>query len=90
MADIRGSGATERVDFNANVVDYRWVMKDVPSLKEESYTSTLRNHISRIEFQLASIGEPFTPRQVMSSWKMAAKDLLEDEDFGEQLSKDNG
>ncbi|MFZ1327854.1 MAG: transglutaminase domain-containing protein [Chitinophagaceae bacterium] len=90
MADIRGSGATERVDFNANVVDYRWVMKDVPSLKEESFTSTLRNHISRIEFQLASIGEPFTPRQVMSSWKMAAKDLLEDEDFGEQLSKDNG
>ena len=66
------------------------MIKDVPSLKEESYTSTLRNHISRIEFQLASIGEPFTPRQVMSSWKMAAKDLLEDEDFGEQLSKDNG
>ncbi len=90
MADNRGVGATERANFSANVVDYRWAMKDVPALKEESYTSTLRNHISRIEFQLASIGEPFTVRQVMATWKMATKDLLEDEDFGEQLSKDNG
>lgn len=89
MADNRGVGATERANFSANVTDYRWVMKDVPALKEESYTSTLRNHISRIEFQLASIGEPFTFRQVMSTWKMAAKELLEDEDFGEQLKRDN-
>ncbi len=89
MADNRGSGATERANFSANVVDYRWAMKDIPALKEESYTSTLRNHISRIEFQLASIGEPFTPRQVMSTWKMVAKELLDDEDFGVQLSRDN-
>ncbi len=90
MADSRGTGATERSNFSANVTDYRWVMKDVPALKEESYTSTLHNHLARIEFQLASIGEPFTFRQVMSTWDMAAKDLLEDEDFGEQLKKDNG
>ena len=89
MADNRGVGATERANFSANVTDYRWVMKDVPALKEESYTSTLRNHISRIEFQLASIGEPFTFRQVMSTWKMATKELLDDEDFGEQLKRDN-
>ena len=90
MSDTRGAGATDRANFTANVTDYRWVMKDVPALKEESYTSTLNNHISKIEFQLASVGEPFTPRQVMSTWSMAATDLLKDEDFGEQLSKDNG
>jgi len=90
MADDRGTGPTDRASFSVNVTDYRWVMKDVPSLKEESYTSTLNNHIARIEFQLASIGEPFNPRQVMTNWETAAKDLLADEDFGEQLSKDNG
>ena len=90
MTDNMTSGATERSAFTANVTDFRWVMTQVPALKEESYTSTLRNHISRIEFQLASIGEPFTFRQVMSTWNIAAKDLLEDEDFGEQLKKDNG
>lgn len=90
MSDSRGTGATDRANFTANVTDYRWVMKDVPALKEESYTSTLGNHVSKIEFQLASVGEPFTPRQVMSTWSMAATDLLKDEDFGEQLGKDNG
>ncbi|MBC7872990.1 MAG: DUF3857 domain-containing protein [Ferruginibacter sp.] len=89
-ADSRGVGATERASFMANVTDYRWVMKDVPALKEESYTSTLNNHISRIEFQLASLSEPFPFQQVMSNWEIVARELLEHEDFGAQLKKDNG
>ena len=90
MANNQGTGATERANFTANVTDYRWVMKDIPALKEESYTSTLGNHIARIEFQLKSIGEPFTFRQVMSTWEIVSKELLDDEDFGLQLKKDNG
>ena len=54
MADNSGAGATDRSSFTAGVTDYRWVMKDVPALKEESYTSTLDNHIAKIEFQLSS------------------------------------
>lgn len=87
--DSRGAGATDRATFSAAVTDFRWVMKDVPSLKEESYTSTLRNHISRIEFQLSTLGEPFSFKQIMVSWPMAAKDLLEDENFGYQLNREN-
>ena len=90
MADIASSGSTARSSFTATVVYYRYVMKDIPALKEESYTSTLRNHIARIEFQLKSVSDPFIYRQVMSSWAEVAKDLLEDEDFGLQLKKDNG
>lgn len=88
-SDSRNTGATERSTFTANITDYRWVMKDVPELKEESYTSTLRNHIAKIEFQLATLGDPFAYRQVMATWPMAAKDMLEDEDFGEPLQKEN-
>lgn len=90
MANENTSGATSRNNFTTSVTDFRWVMKDIPALKEENFTSTLRNHISKIEFQLASIGEPFTPRQVMSTWNTVAKELLEDDDFGAQLKKDNG
>jgi len=89
LAETRGTGASDKASFDANVTDYRWVMKDVPPLKTESYTSTIRNHIARIEFQLQSIGEPFTYQNVMNSWPVVAKDLLEDEDFGAQLKKDN-
>ncbi|MES1219922.1 MAG: DUF3857 domain-containing protein, partial [Bacteroidota bacterium] len=45
----RSAGVTERENFNTGVTDYRWVMKNVPALKEENYTSTLKNHVSKIE-----------------------------------------
>lgn len=90
MSETRGTGATDRSTFTAGVTDFRWVMKDIPSLKEEGYTSTLRNHISRIEFQLASIRDPFVPRTIMGTWPGVTKQMMDDEDFGLQLKKDNG
>jgi hypothetical protein len=81
---------TNRETFSCNVADYRWAMKDVPALKEESFTSTIRNHIARIEFQLAELRSPFTPRSIMGTWVGACEQMLKDEDFGLQLSKDNG
>jgi hypothetical protein len=89
-ADVRGTERSERESFSAEVTDYRWVMKDVPALKEESFTSTIRNHISRIEFQLQSVRDPLVYRPVMQTWPQVAKMLLESEYFGLQLSKDNG
>jgi transglutaminase-like putative cysteine protease len=88
-SDPNGAGATDRTNFNANVTDYRWVMKDVPALKEESYTSTIANHISKIEFQLAELRYPFTPKNLMGSWTQACSELLKDEDFGYALNRDN-
>lgn len=85
---MRGVG-TDRINFSAGVTFFRWVMKDVPALKEESYTSTLNNHLSRIEFQLAEYREPFVPRKVMHTWAETAKRLLEEEDFGLPLQQEN-
>lgn len=89
VSDSRGSTATERVSFVSKVFDFRWVMKDVPELKLENFTSTLRNHIARIEFQLSEYRPPLTYRQIMSSWPEATKEMLQDEDFGKQLSTGN-
>lgn len=85
-----GASASERYNFSSSVTDHRWVMKAVPALKEESYTSTLDNHISRINFQLSERRDPLTPQTYMTSWPKASSDLLKDEEFGGQLSKDNG
>src|SRR5688572_209994 len=90
IIDSRGTSATERTDITSKVIDYRWVMKDVPELKVESFTSTLKNHISRLEFQLSEYRYPLTYRQIMSSWPQATKEMLEDEDFGKQLNTNNG
>lgn len=90
VADTRTSGASERFSFSAEVTDFRWVMKDIPALKEESFTSTIDNHVSRIEFQLQSQRDPLVYRPYMPSWPAVSKMLMESEYFGLHLNKDNG
>ena len=88
--DNNTAGASDRASFSAGVTDFRWVMKHVPALKEETYTSTIKNHLARIEFQLAEYRHPFTPKNVMGTWPEACSELLKDESFGFNLGRDNG
>jgi hypothetical protein len=86
----RGVGATGRASFSAPVFLTRWVMKDVPPLKPEAFTSTLENHISKIEFQLSQIRFPEQPvRDIMGNWVKVADNLLKRDDFGLTLSRGN-
>ena len=85
-----GAGASERYSFEANVTNYRWVMKNVPALKTESYTSTTNNHIAKIDFQLSEYRYPLTHRSIMGTWKELNDQLMKDEEFGLPISKDNG
>ncbi|MEP6713122.1 MAG: DUF3858 domain-containing protein [Ferruginibacter sp.] len=83
-----GGGGLARVD--ATVTNHHWVIKNVPALTEEKYTSTLNNYIAKIEFQLSGYnfrGEPY--ENVMGSWKTVGEKLLEDEDFGSGFKKNN-
>jgi hypothetical protein len=86
----RGTEATDRVSFDASVTDFHWVIKDVPALKEESFTSTLKNYIAKIEFQLSDYRYPLTPQNVMGSWTKLAHDLLHADYFGNGLDNNNG
>jgi hypothetical protein len=90
IADSRGAGATERFSFNSNVDDYRWVIKNVLPLKEENYTSTLDNHIAKIEFQLSEYKDPLRYRNIMGTWPTLTEDLLNSEIFSLQVNKENG
>ena len=81
---------SERESFQAGITDYRWAMKNVPALKEESYTSTINNHLARIQFQLAELRHPFVPKNIMGTWEQACTELLKKEDFGYSLNRDNG
>jgi hypothetical protein len=91
VSENRTAGATEQYEpLKSNVTDYRWVMKNVPALKEESYTSTIENHTAKIEFQLSDIRFPLTPRVIMGSWPKLTEDLLKEESFGLLINRDNG
>lgn len=80
----------EVISLSGNSTESRWVMRDVPALKEEKYTTSIKNHISRIEFQLSATQFPNQVRkEVMSTWPKACEDLMEREDFGTSLTKNN-
>ena len=86
-----GTGRAYTVEETANVNYSTWIMKNVKDLKEEPFTSSLNNHISRIDFQLNYIrfeGEP--GKSFMASWPEVVKSYNESDNFGLQLYKNNG
>jgi hypothetical protein len=89
VTDSRSIASTKNTPVNSTVTGFRWVMKDVPELKEESFTTTLKNHVSKIEFQLSEYRYPLAERKVMNTWQEAAKELMEREDFGLPLTTNN-
>lgn len=84
------SGQDRRLSVSGNVTDKRWVMKGVPSIKVENYTSTLRNHIAKIEFQLSQYRFPNQPvEDIMGNWVKVSEKLAKDENFGAAINKTN-
>ncbi|PWV56026.1 DUF3858 domain-containing protein [Chitinophaga sp. S165] len=85
------TSASEHGSFSANTVTNVWTAKDIPALREESFTTSLRNHITRIEFQLSAIKYPGAPvKPVMGNWEKFGEDMNKHESFGADLSKNNG
>ena len=86
-----GSDRDEQASVDDVVVDHRWVMKDVPALKEEGFTTTLDNYIAKIEFQLSRYSFPHSmPKDMMGNWITVSQALMKDEDFGTDLNSSNG
>jgi hypothetical protein len=73
-----------------NIQEHRWVIKNVPALKEEPYTTTVKNYISRIEFQLARLNFPnIEGKDLLGNWASASEILLKKDDFGADLTARN-
>ncbi len=85
-----GVGPTEHLRVTAGLSEYRWVIKNVPALKEENFTSTINNHIQKLEFQLVEQREPLSNHRYIESWQQVTSMLMEADYFGLQVTKDNG
>lgn len=63
-------------------------MKNIPGLRDEAYSTSPRDYLQRVTFQLASIqhrtgGES----KYGNNWKELARNLIEDKYFGVQINK---
>lgn len=85
------SGSSNTFTVTANTTTYKWALKDVPAIHEESFITTTDNYISRVEFQLSAYNWPDKPRQpVQSTWEELMKDMLKDPEMAGALDKNNG
>ncbi|MGZ5191577.1 MAG: transglutaminase domain-containing protein, partial [Flavisolibacter sp.] len=89
ISNTKTSPGSTKNNFISAVTDYRWVMKDVSKLRPEKFTSALKNHIASIEFQLATRNHPLEFYDYRSTWAALTKSLMEVENFGLALQKDN-
>ncbi len=65
-------------------------IKDLPSFKSESYTSTSANHISRIQFELRAIRySPEYTSYRIKAWNQTVDEMRNDPDFSKQLFDNN-
>jgi hypothetical protein len=91
---LTSPGGTERgeqVDRQANVSSHRWVIKDVPAMKEEPFTTSVENYRSRLEFQFARyVRSNGMIDDEMGDWVSVGTALLESEDFGADIDRNNG
>ncbi|HRN55287.1 MAG TPA: DUF3857 domain-containing protein [Agriterribacter sp.] len=73
MVDPGGASSSSYYSFAANAVEHKWIARNVPALKTERFTSTIRNHIAKIEFQLSQLRFPNTPiKDIMGNWASLA------------------
>ncbi|MBN8852514.1 MAG: hypothetical protein BGO55_02050 [Sphingobacteriales bacterium 50-39] len=87
--NVGGIISGEKTFFvNANTTKHRWVMKNIPPLKEEGYLSTPRNYLDRISFQLSKTYDGSDYHDHTNTWAKATEELLKREDFGEPLTDD--
>ncbi len=84
-----GSG-TNSFKIEGEIDYHTWVMKNVPALKEEAFTTTLNNAIAKLEFQLNQVKFPNSvPHNYMDSWEKVASDLMDEEQFGSPIIRPN-
>jgi hypothetical protein len=92
--NIRNSGGSEKDEvYSYKTNDYHttFAMKNVTAIKKENFTSSLSNHLAKIEFQLSATNYPNEPRKdILRTWYQVADELLKDENFGKLVSEKNG
>jgi len=84
LADFRTTPT--HVNYKENI--YRLATKDVPAMKEEKFTSSMINYLTRVEYEIEESGFPAGPIQdLTSTWDKIVHQYLTSEEFGNQLKR---
>lgn len=78
--------SNEKTEYKVNKTKY--VLKDVPAIKNESYVNNIKNYTSSITQELSLTRYPNSPVKTFSTdWETIVKKIYEYDDFGPELNK---
>lgn len=77
------------VDKKVNGVreKYTMSMRNLPALREEPYISSTEDYTQRVSFRVNGFNNGTTVIDLAATWPRIIKEIMEDEDFGIQLTK---
>lgn len=76
--------------WSGHVLHRVWALQDMPSLeKAEPYTTTLRNHVQEVQFQLSTVLFNGYKKTYRSTWPELTAELLKNDNFGSPLTDKN-
>ena len=76
--------------WSGRTIHHIWALRDAkPMEKKEPYTTTLRNHVQKVQFQLSAISYNGYEKSYMASWPQLTYDLLRMDNFGGSLDDRN-
>jgi hypothetical protein len=85
------TGPSNMITVTPGITTYKWALKNVPAIHEESFITTTDNYINRVEFQLSAYNWPGEPRKpVQSTWEDLMKDMMKDPEMAGALDNNNG
>ncbi|HEV7333783.1 MAG TPA: DUF3857 domain-containing protein [Flavisolibacter sp.] len=73
---------------NKNEGKVKFIMNNVPGLRDEVYSATTRNFLQRVNFQFASYTNYMGKTDYTNTWQKLAIELLSERSFGSQANKD--
>jgi hypothetical protein len=86
---------SQYIDFRKNYFGYipltynstdRWYAENMPAFKEEPFTNSIENYITKFEFDILSLHFPGYYREFTTDWNAVARRLEEDSYFGGVLN----
>lgn len=85
---FEGMAPAQEYNINTQALSSRWVMQNVPALREEPYMTAQLDYFASIDFELSTIQYPDQePRDVAATWETIGTDLLKEERFGRDLNQ---
>ena len=66
----------------------RFIMQNVPGLRDEVYTTTPRSFLQRVNFQFASYTNFIGKTNYTNTWQKLSQEMLDQRSFGSQAGKD--